>query len=167
MNPEQLLSRPRKSEDLDSIEIDLGSKYLALVKHYFLEYSVYPNEIFEQLRQECSFLHDYKSYHIGYFLENGKFYSFSGFSSLKHVLFNSKSLAETYKVAMIGSAYNPEMSLFVDIDKLSDNYESIFVQNVSELNDFKGRVYVANNIDSLIDKLTLYLVGDQEGLLII
>ncbi len=167
MNAKYLFRRTRKLKDLDSIKIELGFHYLELVKLYFLDDSVYPNEIFENIKLECEFLHDYKSYHIGYFLKDGRFYSFSGLSSIKHVEFNSQNLVDKYSVAMIGSAFMPHMSLFIDIDKSSDNFESIFVQAVNELDDVKGRTYVSNNIQSLIDELTFYMVGAQENLSIV
>ena len=167
MKPEQLFRRTRKSEDIESIQLELGSNYLKLVKQYFLEDFMYANEILESVKQVCDFLHEYKSYHIGYFLEDGRFYSFSGLSSLKHVQFNSENLVDTYKVAMIGSAFMPQKSLFIDIDKSSDDFESVFVQSISDLDDVKGRIYVASNIQTLIDRLTFYMVGAQENISIV
>ncbi len=82
-------------------------------------------------------------------------------------MFNRKDLEEDFKVAMRGYSYNPQLSLFIDIDHSSNDFESIFVQNVSTLEDIQGRIYIAKNIDVLISKLRLYLVGEQERLWII
>ena len=167
MKPEQLFRRVRKLEELDSINIELGPNYIELANQYFLEEYVYPNEIFENIKEEYDFLYVYKSYHFGYFLMDGRFYSFSGLSSIKHVEFNGKNLVDKYKVAIIGSAYIPQMSLFIDVDKSGENFESVFVQPVSELDEDKGRIYVAGNRRQLIDKLTFYMVGAQENLSLI
>jgi hypothetical protein len=167
MKPEQLFKQTRKSGEIGLIEINLGPSYLSLVKSFILEEYVYPNEIVEKIKQEIDFLYEYKSYHLGYFIERGRFFSFSGLSSLNHVLFSSKDLKDHFNVAMIGYSYNPEMSLFIDVDESSNSYESVFVQDVSTLGDIQNRIYIANNVYELISKLRLYLVGELEKITII
>lgn len=167
MRVEQLFRRARQLGDLESIQVELGSNYLELVTKYFLEENIYPNEIVESIKKEYDFLYEYKSYHIGYFLEDGRFFAFSGLSPIKHVEFNSKDLISTHKVAMIGSAFMPQMSLFIDVDKSSKNFEAIFIQSIGEVEDIMGRVYVAKNLRVLIDRLRFYMVGLKENLTLI
>lgn len=144
-------------------EIDFGANYSFLIKNFNLSQNLYPNEVYNKLKKHVNYIYDYRSYHFGFFISNNCFYSFCGLYSMKHVYFNQNRMNQKQKTALIGHAYTPSKSLFIDIDKSSNRFESIFIQESHCDVKKDERIYIAQNIIELITNLQFYLVGETDN----